>query len=334
MTDPIPGPAPRRRDLLKAVPLAAAALGAPAVLAQPAWPTRPIRWILGFAPGGAGDITARLLAPRLQEALGQPVLIENRPSAGGIVAAEAVARAEPDGHTLLLVTSTSPTAAAFYKALPFDTERDFAPVGMISTFGHALLVAPNSPWRDLGAMIADARARPGAFNLGSIAVGTAQHFAAERFRIMAGIRAETITYRSTPDLANAVVAGDVHLAFETLPPVIGLIGPGGRMRSLAISSAARFPSLPDMPTAIEAGLPGYIAESWNGIQAPARTPRPVVERLNRELNRLLAQNDIRERLIALGLMPQPGTPEELQDRLTRETAIYRRVIEEAGIERQ
>jgi tripartite-type tricarboxylate transporter receptor subunit TctC len=262
------------------------------------------------------------------------VLIENRPSAGGIVAAEAVARSEPDGHTLLLVTSTSPTAAAFYKALPFDTERDFAPVGMISSFGHALLVAPNARWQRLTDVIEAAKAHPGSINLGSIAVGTAQHFATERFRIMAGIRAETVTYRSTPDLVNAVAAGDVHLAFETLPPVIGQIGPGGRARALAISSAARFPNLPDIPTAQEAGLPGYIAESWNGIQAPARTPPAVVERLNREVTRLLAQADIRDRLLSLGLVPQPGTPGELQERLTREIAIYRRVMEEAGIERQ
>jgi len=327
--------APRRRAVLKAtLPLAALMPFARTSSAQPAWPTRPIRWILGFAPGGAGDITARLLAPRLQAVLGQPVLIENRPSAGGIVAAEAVARAEPDGHVLLLVTSTSPTAAAFYKALPFDTERDFAPVGMISSFGHALLVAPNAPWRDLADVIAAARARPGAVNLGSIAVGTAQHFAAERFRLMAGLRAETVTYRSTPDLVNAIAAGDVHLGFETLPPVIGQIGQGGRVKALAISSAARFPGLPDIPTASEAGLPDYVAESWNGIQAPARTPRSVAERLNRAVNDLLAQHDVRDRLLALGLVPQPGTPEALQDRLAREIAVYARVMQEAGIERQ
>jgi tripartite-type tricarboxylate transporter receptor subunit TctC len=262
------------------------------------------------------------------------VLIENRPSAGGIVAAEAVARGEPDGTVLLLVTSTSPTAAAFYKSLPFDTERDFAPVGMISTFGHVQLVAPNAPWRNLAEVIAAAKARPGSINLGSIAVGTAQHLSAELFRVMAGIQAEVVTYRSTPDLVNAVAAGDVHLAFETLPPVIGQIGAGGRVKALSISSPQRFPGLPDVPTAIEAGLPGYVAESWNGIQAPARTPPATVERINRELNRILAQSDIRERLLALGLVPQPGTPQALQSRLVEEIAVYRRVIEQAGIERQ
>jgi tripartite-type tricarboxylate transporter receptor subunit TctC len=322
----------RRRALIASLP-AAALLARPA-LSQGTWPTRPIRWILGFAPGGAGDITARLLAPRLQDALGQPVLIENRPSAGGIVAAEAVARSEADGHTLLLVTSTSPTAAAFYKSLPFDTERDFAPVGMISTFGHALLVAPNAPWRNLTEMIAAAKARPGSINLGSIAVGTAQHLSAELFRVMAGIQTETVTYRSTPDLVNAVAAGDVHLAFETLPPVIGQIGAGGRVKALAISSAQRFPGLPETPTAIESGLAGYVAESWNGIQAPARTPRAVVERLNGALNRILAMPDIRERLLGLGLVPNPGSPESLQERLVSEIATYRRVIDTVGIERQ
>lgn len=335
MTSNDRGKARNRRALLTAaLPVAALAAVPRAASAQQNWPARPIRWILGFAPGGAGDITARLLGPRLQSALGQPVLIENRPSAGGIVAAESVARADPDGHVLLLVTSTSPTAAAFYRTLPFDTERDFAAIGMISTFGHALLVAPNAPWRDLTEVIATAKARPGSVNLGSIAVGTAQHFAAERFKLMAGIRAETITYRSTPDLVNAIAAGDVHLGFETLPPVIGQIGQGGRAKALAISSAMRFPGLPDIPTATEAGLPGYVAESWNGIQAPARTPRSITERLNLALNDLLGQPDIRDRLLALGLVPQPDTPDALQERLTREIAIYRRVMAEAGIERQ
>ena len=298
------------------------------------WPTRPIRWILGFAPGGAGDITARLLAPRLQAVLGQPVLVENRPSAGGLVAAEAVARAEPDGHTLLLVTSTSATAPAFYKSLPFDTERDFAPVGLIASFGHVMMTAPNSPYRTLAELIAAARARPGTINIGSISVGTAQHLSAELFREVAGIRTETVTYRGTPDLVNAVAAGEIQLGFETLPPVLGQIGASGRVRALAISSASRFPGLPDVPTAAEAGLPNYVAGSWNGIQAPARTPRAVVERLNAELNRVIDAPDIRAKLLELGLEPRPGPPQALQDRLLDDIRLWTRVVAEARIERQ
>ncbi len=317
--------------------LALVATALPASAQAPAsapWPNRPIRWILGFAPGGAGDITARLLAPRLQEALGQPVLIENRPSAGGIVAAEAVARAEPDGHTWLLVTSTSATAAVFYKTLPFDTERDFAPVGLISTFAHVMLVAPGSPFRDLRDVVAAARARPGAINLASIAVGTAQHLSAELFRVAAGVETVTVTYRSTPDLVNAVAAGEVQLAFETLPPVIGLIGPGGRVRALAVSSAARSAAVPGVPTSEEAGLPGYIAGSWNGIQMPARAPAAVVARVNAALGGILGDPEIARRLLEMGLEPQPGPPAALQARLLADIALWGRVVREVGIERQ
>ncbi|TPG59639.1 tripartite tricarboxylate transporter substrate binding protein [Roseomonas nepalensis] len=331
--------APGRRSILGAAAgLAAgpALAQAPAPAPAPAsnWPSRPIRWILGFAPGGAGDITARLMAPRLQALLGQPVLIENRPSAGGIVAAEAVARSAPDGHTLLLVTSTSSTAVAFYRTLPFDTERDFAPVGLISTFGHVLLTGPNAPYRNLTDVIAAARARPGSVNIASIGVGTAQHLSAELFRVMSGIETVTVTYRSTPDLLNAVAAGEVQLAFETLPPVVGQLGPGARMRALAISSAARFPGLPDVPTAEEAGLPGYLAGSWNGVQAPARTPPEIVARLNAAINQVVAEPEIRARLLEMGLQPSAGAPDALQARLLGDIALWNRVVAEAKIERQ
>ena len=325
-------PATRRSVLAATASIAAGP--ALAQTAGAAWPTRPIRWILGFAPGGAGDITARLMAPRLQAILGQPVLIENRPSAGGIVAAEAVARSEADGHTLLLVTSTSSTAAAFYKSLPFDTARDFAPVGLISTFGHVLMTAPNAPYRDLTDVIAAARARPGRVNIASIAVGTAQHLSAELFRVMAGIETVTVTYRGTPDLVNAVAAGEVALGFEALPPIVGQLGPGARVRALAISAPGRFAGLPEVPTAEEAGLPGYLAGSWNGVQAPARTPPAVVARLNAAINRVVAEPEIRGRLTEMGLQPSPGTPDALQARLLDDVALWTRVVAEARIERQ
>ncbi len=324
---------PTRRFLLAG---AASAIAGPTVAQAPAtnWPTRPIRWILGFAPGGAGDITARLMAPRLQAILGQPVLIENRSSAGGIVAAEAVARSEPDGHTLLLVTSTSSTAVAFYKSLPFNTEREFAPVGLISTFGHVLMTAPNSPYRNVTDVITAAKARPGTVNIASIAVGTAQHLSAELFRVMADIETVTVTYRSTPDLVNAVSAGEVAVGFETLPPILGQLGQGARVRALAISSPQRFPGLSDVPTAEEAGLPGYLAGSWNGVQAPARTPPAVVARLNAAINQVVAEPDIRSRLMEMGLQPSPGTPDALQKRLVDDIALWTRVVNEAQIERQ
>jgi tripartite-type tricarboxylate transporter receptor subunit TctC len=203
------------------------------------YPSRPIRWVLGFGAGGVGDLTARLVAPKLAEGLrGQPIVIENRPSAGGIVAAETVARSEPDGHTLLLVTTTTATAAAMYRTLPYDTMRDFTFIGQLAAFDHVIATASDGPYKDLAALIAAAKAKPHSLNLGSIGVGSAQHLSVELFKSVAGIEAAVVTYRSTPELINAISTGEVQAGFETLAPVLPQLG--GRLRALAIPSAARF----------------------------------------------------------------------------------------------
>ncbi|WP_188967555.1 Bug family tripartite tricarboxylate transporter substrate binding protein [Neoroseomonas lacus] len=328
-----PGSAcPARRRAVLAAGLCGA-LATPA-LAQPAWPSRPIRWIVGFAPGGVGDLTTRLVAAKLGMALGQTVVVENRPSAGGIVAAETVARAAPDGHTLLLLTTTDATASAIYQRLSYDIMRDLEFVGQMSFFDHALVTSANSPYRTLDDVIAAARARPGSINLGSIAVGNAQHLGAELFRSMTRTDLVIVPYRSTPDLLNATATGDVQLASEILAPVLPQ-ATGGRLRVLAVAAPQRFAGLPEVPTAEEAGVPGYVVRSWNGIAVPARTPRPIVDRLNAELLRTVALPDIREKMLELGVQPvTTTTPESFRAYVAQEHARWSQVVTQADIPRQ
>ncbi len=320
------------RRILLAAGLAGA-LTAPA-LAQPAWPSRPVRWVVGFAPGGVGDLTTRLVAVKLGAALGQPVVVENRPSAGGIVAAETVARSAPDGYTLLLLTTTDATAAAIYRRLPYDIMRDLEFVGQMSFFDHVLVTGANSPYRTLGDVIEAARARPGSINLGSIAVGNAQHLGAELFRSMTRTEMVTVPYRSTPDLLNATATGDVQLASEILAPVLPQAA-GGRLRVLAVAAPQRFSGLPDVPTAEEAGVPGYVVRSWNGIAAPARTPRPIVDRLNTELLRVVALPEVRDKMLELGVQPvESTTPESFRAYVAQEAARWAQVVTQVDIPRQ
>ena len=312
--------------------LCALLFAAPA-LAQTRFPDRPIRWIIGFAPGGVGDTTARLVAPRLAEALGQPVVIENRPSAGGILASETVARAAPDGHTLLLVTATAATAPHLFRTLPYHPIDDFAFVSQIAFFDHIIVTGATSPYQSLQGLMQAARANPRSVNLGSVSAGTALHLSLELFRSMSGIPAEIVTYRSTGELLNAAATNDIQAAMEVAATTLTQIS-GGRLRALAVTSPERIAILPDVPTVRESGLPDYVVRTWNGMAAPARTPRPIIDRLNAEVNRIMALPEIRERLAPLAVSPAAGTPEALRDLLVQETELWGRVIAAAGIEKQ
>jgi len=320
-----------RRRLLLAV--GTATLAAPA-LAQPAWqPSRPIRLVVGFAPGGVGGLSARLVAPELSELLGQPFIIENRPSAGGIIAGETVARAQPDGHTLMLLTTTNSTAAVLFRSVPYDVIGDFTPVGQLSLFDHVLLVGADSPHRTLADLLAAARARPGMLNLGSIAVGNAQHLGAELFRTMAKVDMTVVNYRSTPDLVNATATGDVDVASEILAPVLAQVQ-GGRLRPLAMCSAERFPLFPEVPTVAESGLPDYVVGSWNGFAGPKNLPPPVVERLNQAVVAAAATPEVRRKLIELGVQPATSSPEAFGRFIREEGERWSRIVEAARIPKQ
>ncbi len=304
-----------------------------AVAAAQSFPTKPIRLVVGFAPGGVADITARVVAQKLSEQLGQQVVVDNRPSAGGILAADAVAKAEPDGHTLLLMTNGNAVSASLFRTLPYDTLADFAPVSTLGFFDVAVVVPADSKIDSVPALLAYAKANPGKLNIGTINIGSTQNLAAELFKSATGADATIVPYKGSPAVITALRGHDVQAAFEMLAPVIPQ-AKGGAVRILAVTSERRFPGLPDVPTVAESGVPGYAATSWNAIAAPSRTPRAVIERLNREVNAALKAPEVVEKLAAQGVTARGGTPEDMQRLVAADVAKWRRVIEQAKIERQ
>lgn len=306
--------------------------GAGAALAQ-AYPARPVKILVPFAAGGVADITARVVAQKMSETMGQQVLVENRPSAGGIVAAEAVAKADPDGYTLFLVSNGAAVSASLFKSLPFDTVNDFAPISTAGFFDLALLVNGDSKIGSVGELIAWARANPNKLSIGTINIGSTQHLSAELFRSMAAIDALTVPFKATPAVVTALRGNEVQLAFEILAPVMAQVK-GGALKAIAVTSSRRFTGLPNVPTVAESGVPGYIAYSWNGLSAPARTPKAVIDRLNREVNAAVAAPEVRQRLLDLGVEARAGTPEQLRELLVAEIAKWRAVMERAKIEKQ
>ena len=297
------------------------------------WPARPLRIVVGCAAGGVADTTARVVAAKLADQLGQPVVVENRPSAGGIVAADTVAKAEADGTTLLLLSNGNAVSATLFRSLPYDTLTDFAPVSLLGTFDVAVVARSDAPIASIADLVAAARARPGRLNVGTINVGSTQHLSAELFKSMAAIDATIVPYKGSPAVITALRAGDVEVAFEMLAPVLPQAA-GGAIRILAVGGERRAPALPDVPTVAEAGVAGYVASSWNAIAVPARTPPAIVERLAREIARAIAAPDVRERLAAAGVTPRSSTPGELRRLLAADIDKWRAVIECAGIERQ
>jgi tripartite-type tricarboxylate transporter receptor subunit TctC len=302
-----------------------------AALAQ--YPSQPVRIVLPYGAGGVADITARVLAQKLSEQMHQQVLIDNRPSAGQIVASEAVKRAEPDGYTLLWLNGGHAVSKSLFKSLPYDAEKDFAPVSTVAFFGMALLVNSDSPYKTVGDLIAAAKANPGKFNIGTTSIGSTQSIAALLFKSMAGLDFQVVPFKATPMIITAVKGHDLHGMFEFLTPTLSHIK-SGSMRALGVSFGARFTGLPDIPTIAEAGVPGYEATSWNAVAAPAKTPQSVIDKLNREINTAIAVPELRQRLIDVGVEPRAGTPQQLHDLLVSETAKWKKVVESANIPKQ
>jgi tripartite-type tricarboxylate transporter receptor subunit TctC len=304
-----------------------------AAYAAEQYPVRPLRLIVPFGPGGVGDLTARAVAQKMAESLGQQVIIDNRPSAGGVVAAEMVAKAEPDGHTLLLLNNQQAVSVSLFKSLPYDPLRDFAPISTIGSFSLAVLAATNSPHKSLKDLIAQARATPGKLNGGTINVGATQNLAAELFKSMAGINVVIVPYNSTGAVLTALRGGDVQFAVEILAPIVGQVK-AGNLRALAVTTSSRFPLLPDVPTVSESGVSGYEVTSWNGIGAPANTPRALVNRLHQVVTTALATAEVKQRFQDLAVEPRPSTPEAFRAHLRAEIVKWKKVIEEAKIPRQ
>jgi tripartite-type tricarboxylate transporter receptor subunit TctC len=305
------------------------------VHAQPRFPERPISLLVPFAPGGIADLTARAVAEPMGKSLGQPVVVENRPSAGSIVASQAVAAARPDGHTLLLMSNANAVSVGLFKKLPYDTARDFAPITTLGFFDLGLFVAANSRFGSVSGSLRDllayAKANPGKLNIGTIAPGSTQHLAAKLFETVAGIEVLVVPYKGSPAVLTALRAGEVDVAFEIVGPMVAQVQ-SGAVRALAVSSGQRNPALPEVPTVAQAGLAGYDVASWNALAAPAGTPAEVIARLNRAAHEAVASVEVRERLGKLGMRLAAGTPAELQALLASEVARWGEVIRRAKIE--
>ncbi len=294
------------------------------------YPNRPIRLLLPFAPGGGNDTAARLIGHKLSEALRQQVVVDNRPSGGGVIAAEIAAKALPDGHTLFLASTSFTVAPSLYRKLPFDPVRDFAPITRLAIAPGALIVHPSLPVNSARDLVALAKARPGQITFGSAGIGSGSHLGGELFNFIAGVQLLHVPYKGSSLASTAVLAGEVAVAFTN--PTSGLPHvKAGRLRMLAVTTAERWPLLPETPTLAEAGLPGYEILIWNGLLAPAATPQTIIQRLHRELAKILRAPTIAERLAVDGSRPIVETPEQFAGFISHEIAKWEKVVKAAGI---
>jgi tripartite-type tricarboxylate transporter receptor subunit TctC len=294
------------------------------------YPTRPVRAILPFAAGGLADITTRIVSDKLGDKLGQRIIVDNQPGAGGIAAARSVLAAPPDGYTLAVVTNGTAISVPLFKTLPFDPVADFAPISAMGTFDLALAVNANSPYKTIGDFIKDAKANPGKLNVGTISVGSTQNLGAELLRSMSGADFALVTYRTAPEALIALLRNDIQLIVE----YYATVKPGlddHKVRVLATSGEHRSKILPKVPTVSESGVPGYVVTSWNAMFAPKGTPPEVVAKLNEAIREAIALPEVKQRLLDLGIEAQAGTPEEISVRLKADISKWTKVIEDAKI---
>jgi tripartite-type tricarboxylate transporter receptor subunit TctC len=302
-----------------------------AAVGAQSYPAKPIQLFVAFAPGGAGDIVARLLAKKMGENMGQPVIVENRPSP--VVAVVTVAKAKPDGYSLMMAGSGTALSSVLFKSLPYDLMGDFTHVSTLASFDLALIASSQSGFNSVAEVLAYAKASPGKLNIGTVRIGSTQHLAAEMFKSMAGIDAVLVPYKTTAEIISALRSKDVQVAMEILPPVLGQIT-GKNVKALAVASHSRFPGLPEVPTMSESGIPGFEASSWNGISVPANTPVAIVNRLAREIEAAIASPDVQKELRAIGMVARSSSPDEMSQRMKSDMAKWKTVIEKAGIPQQ
>jgi tripartite-type tricarboxylate transporter receptor subunit TctC len=295
------------------------------------YPTKPIRFIVSFPPGGSSDLIARAIAPHMASGLGQPVVVENRPGAGGMIGVDAVAKAAPDGYTIGLAAAGALSSnVSLYPKMPFDPQKDLAPISTLAMIPFFLVAHPSQP-ATLKEVIAEAKAKPLSFGHGGN--GSTMHLAGELFNMMAGLKIQAVPYKGSGPVSADVLGGQVPLGVVDVPSAISSVK-AGRMRALAVTSKRRIDAAPDVPTFEEAGVPGYEAIGWFGVVAPAGTPRPIVEKLNSEIASALRDPDIRGRAIAAGTEPLTTTPEEFAGMIREETKKWAEVIKAAGIKLQ
>lgn len=319
----------QRRELIRFAAATAALAAAPKLSAQ-AWPSRPIRMLLTAPPGSSIDVLGRLVAEKLRERLGQPVVAENRAQAGGTIGTDAIAKAEPDGYTIgLSFTGPLATAPFLYSKLPYDPARDLAPIVLVGTAPNLLAVNSGVPVASFKELIGYARARPGQLNYASVGNGSASHLAMELLKHMAGLYIVHIPYNGAPPAVQATAAGDVQMIMSNPTSLLPLIQ-AGRIRPLAVTGAQRWAPMKELPTVAESGFPGFEAVAWNGFVAPARTPAGIVARLNREIDAILRAPDVRPRVEAAGWDVAGGTPEAFAALMAAERRRWEPIIRRSG----
>jgi len=298
--------------------------------AQPSYPDRPIRIVIGFGPGGLADITMRLLGQKLTERTGQQVTIENRPGAGGVVAAGAVTSAQADGYTLFVLSSGIAISKSLLKTMPFDPVTAFAPISTVAYFDLLILAKAQSPLRTMSDVLAAARASPGRFNVGTINPGSTQNLSAELLRSATGVGMTIVPYRSTPEVLTALLRDDIAIAVDSYAALKAAID-DGQIRAVAATGETRSPIQPNVPTVRELGIAAEVV-GWNALVAPAQTPKDIVATLNRHITEIVALPDFRQRLVDLGTEAKASTPEELGARLAADIDKWAAVIKQAGLE--
>jgi len=309
---------------------AAAAGSATALGAWAAFPDKPLRIIVPFAPGGGTDLIARLVADGMSKDLGQPVIVENKPGAGTIIGTDYVAKSLPDGNTLVMATFAHAVNPALQPKLPFNPEQDFAAVSLIGTSPNVLVVRPDRPYRTVRELVAAAKAAPGKLTYGSFGNGTSAHLAGALFASLAGVNLTHIPYKGSSPAITDLLGGQIDMMFTTVASVAQHIT-AGKLRAVAVTSARRSPAWPDVPTIVEAGVPGYMAESWYGLYAPAGTPAATIARLNAAAKQAVKADSFRTRVEGEGLLPAAGAPEELDRYVRAEQARWRKVVQDAHI---
>ena len=293
------------------------------------YPARPIRIIVPFTAGSASDLLARMVGPKLNDAWGQQVVVDNRPSAGGTVAGSIVASATPDGYTLMLTSSAFAGAAALYDKLPYDSNKDFSGVSLVALTALALVVSPTLGPKSVKELIALARQKPGQLNFGSSGIGSGTHYGGELFNLAAGIKAVHVPYRGTPEVITDTIGGRMHFAMSPLLAAVPHVR-GGRLMAVGVTSPQRLPMIPDVPTIAEAALPGFEYQGWFGVIAPARVPRSLINKLSAEIGRIIALPEIQERISRDGSTPKSSTPEAFDNLIREEIVTRTRVFKAAG----
>ncbi len=306
-----------------------AALAGAGICAAQSYPTKPIRFLVGFPPGGTSDILARTIGQKLSDAVGQQVVIENRPGAGGNIGAEAAAKSAPDGYTLFMSTTSQAISVSLYSKLNYDLVRDFAPVIQAVNYTNLLVVHPSLPVKSVKELIALAKARPGQLNYGTAGNGTPPHMTGELFKSYTGVNIQHVPYKGGAPAIADLLGGQITIMFDNVPPLLPHVQ-AGKMRPLAVTSLKRINVLRDVPTLDEAGLKGFDSVAWNGVLAPAGTPKEIIARLNAEILLILSLPDVRERLSSQGADPVGGTPEQFSALIRSEIQKWAKVVKDSG----